>query len=346
MVVMHIESGLGNQMLDYADYLAARKANPNAEFYIENVIYSLGEAGKTISMWNGYELNSVFGIDEKNFRSLFNDKEWKEFLQLVEKSEFWKQGWTYSKAICDAYKTITGIEMVGVNRHWHETPIDKPESTLLNRFKSSYAGYQLKKTLYKLGDGKLVNNVDLGETLFSRLPDNCLSGHWLLFYRKRSRIEMIDNEIRSVFRFPDLDDNNARFIESVANKNTVSIHARRGDMLSANGYCYKYGFFKRSVDYIRERVTNPVFVFFTNEGSVEWCKSNMDIFGLSENKDNIMFVTWNTGINSYRDMQLMSMCQHNIITESSFGWWGAYLNPNKDKITCSPDIRINTTNAF
>ena len=100
MIVMHLESGLGNQMLDYADLLAARKSNPGKEIYLENLLYSLPEVDKTISMWNGYELDKVFGINEPNFRSLFSEKEWSELLRLVERSEFWKHGWTFSKAIC------------------------------------------------------------------------------------------------------------------------------------------------------------------------------------------------------------------------------------------------------
>ena len=52
---------------------------------------------------------------------------------------------------------------------------------------------------------------------------------------------------------------------------------------------------------------------------------------------------WNKGEESYRDMQLISLCKHAIITNSSFGWWGAYLIGNKTKITVSPDITINTT---
>lgn len=343
---MHLESGLGNQMLDYADLLAARKSNPGKEIYLENLLYSLPEVDKTISMWNGYELDKVFGINEPNFRSLFSEKEWSELLRLVERSEFWKHGWTFSKAICEAYQAITGIEMTGINRHWYDQPTMPPKSRILENLKKSQIGYLVKRTAYRLGDGVLVNNVELSNTLFMDLPDNCLSGHWLLFHLKRSGIEMIEDEIRNAFKFPNLDENNLRFVETIANKNTVSIHARRGDMLSANGYCYKYGFFKRSVEYIKKHVDNPLFLFFTNEGSVEWCKSNLHVFGLSEKKDCIQYVTWNTGVDSYRDMQLMSLCNHNIITGSSFGWWGAFLNQHKDKITCSPDIRINTTHSF
>ena len=125
--------------------------------------------------------------------------------------------------------------------------------------------------------------------------------------------------------------------------NTVAIHARRGDMLGFNGACYKYGYFKRAVRYIRKHVENPVFVFFCDPGSVEWCKQNADIFNLDFSRDKVYFVDWNKGTDSFRDMQLMSCCKHAIITNSSFGWWGAYLIKNKIKITISPDITINTT---
>ena len=59
--------------------------------------------------------------------------------------------------------------------------------------------------------------------------------------------------------------------------------------------------------------------------------------------DVVEFVDWHSSAESYRDMQIMALCKHNIITNSSFGWWGSYLNTNPDKITISPDCRILTT---
>ena len=90
----------------------------------------------------------------------------------------------------------------------------------------------------------------------------------------------------------------------------------------------------------------PIFCFFCDTGSIDWCKNNAEIFGLDFRKDAVYFVDWNKGNESYRDMQLMAKCKHNIITNSSFGWWGAYLNDNSEKITCSPNAWINTTHTF
>ena len=89
-----------------------------------------------------------------------------------------------------------------------------------------------------------------------------------------------------------------------------------------------------------------MFVFFTDENSVGWCEENEKIFGLNFSKDQVRFVTWNKGEDSYRDMQLMAACKHNIFTESTFGFWGAYLNQNPDKITCAPDCTMLATNTF
>lgn len=347
MIAMHIESGLGNQMHDYVDFLAAKKVNSDKEIVIENLIYELPQDKLNVSMWNGYELDKIFNIKEKNLKDYFSQSEWNDILKIVENSKFWEKHWTYSKAITDAINKIGSYEMKSINKHW--TDPDRPvreTNLLLQKIRKSHLAYFTKRHLFKLLDGKVVNNIDFSQTLFSSITDFSLTGHFLLCDKKNSGIEILKDEIRQAFTFPVLDSINAIFYENVIQRhNSVAIHARRGDMLGACGYCYKYGYFKRAVNFIRDRVVNPVFIFFTNTGSIDWCKQNLEIFGLSKS-DTIYFVTWNLGIDSFRDMQLMSMCNHNIITESSFGWWAAYLNDNPSKITCSPDIRINTTHSF
>ena len=65
-----------------------------------------------------------------------------------------------------------------------------------------------------------------------------------------------------------------------------------------------------------------------------WCKKNLEI------KD-ATYIEGNNGGNSYKDMQLMSLCKHNIIANSTFSTWGGYLNRNKDKIVCAPSLFLN-----
>ena len=67
MKVIHIESGLGNQMLSYCELLAMKKINPNEDCYIEKIVFDIQEANDYISQWNGYELERVFHIKALDF---------------------------------------------------------------------------------------------------------------------------------------------------------------------------------------------------------------------------------------------------------------------------------------
>lgn len=78
----------------------------------------------------------------------------------------------------------------------------------------------------------------------------------------------------------------------------------------------------------------------------EWCKENLHIFGVDEVEDKVYFIDWNKNEEAYRDMQLMSLCKHNITTKSFLGWWASYLNDNPNKITCSQVGEYITTHQF
>lgn len=347
MIVLHIESGLGNQMLGYCEYLALKRVNPNTDIYIENIIYDIPEANEVIAQWNGYELERIFGISEpKNIKSLFSHNQWSEIIEDVRASQFWKKNWNYPVHITNALNRA-GLNLKNIRGDF-ETPgheaitEDQVVHDLRYKLTHSFCGYWIKKILEKYRSNDRIQSQ--GQNLFIHTDEDIFTGQRLSFKLKGFGRETIDNEIREYFKFPDFVDSKNKSMSDYLNSvNGVAIHARRGDMLSVNGDCYKYGYFKRSIRIIRKHVENPVFVFFTNTGSVEWCKQNNKIFGLNPEKDKIMFVDWNTGIESYRDMQLMSYCKHAIITNSSFGWWGAYFITNPNKITISPWLSMDTT---
>lgn len=76
MKVVHIESGLGNQMLSFAEYLVIKKLNPSEECYIENLIYEIPECNDVIFQWYGYELERIFGIRAPNIKDKFSKEQW------------------------------------------------------------------------------------------------------------------------------------------------------------------------------------------------------------------------------------------------------------------------------
>lgn len=129
--------------------------------------------------------------------------------------------------------------------------------------------------------------------------------------------------------------------ELFEDNNIVSIHIRGGDYLNNKKDKILFGdictnsYYLKAIDYIKAHVKNPTFLIFTND--IEY--SNQ----LLKNED-FQIVDWNQGKNSFRDMYLMSKCKHNIIANSSFSWWGAWLNSNRSKIVISPKKWFNDNN--
>lgn len=341
MKVIHIESGLGNQMLSFAEYLIVKKLNSCDKCYIETIVYDIPECSGTICQWNGYELKRIFGIDVPNIKECFSDKQWNDIIDDVRKSRFWDDYWRYAPVITSAFKK-QGIDLI--NYHGNERKYVIEKDSLLNKIKGSRISYWLKRKLRFLYKEKYIKSFDCSDKIFIKSDENIYAGQMLGVKNKGFNIGFIEKELKEVFRFPSITDRkNLEILNVIKSTNSVAIHARRGDMLQSNGYCYKFGYFKRAVKYIKQRVENPVFIFFCDTGSIEWCLNNKGIFGLNPDKDDIRFVDWNQGLDSYRDMQLMGYCKHNIITNSSFGWWGTFFNENKNKITISPNVWCNTT---
>lgn len=338
MKVLHIESGLGNQMLDYCDLLAERQANPDEKIFIENMIYSINGACQTICQWNGYELERVFGITERNISELFSTEQWERIVKDVNRSHFWEDNWRYSDAITEALAK-EGLILNNIHSRPHEA--DKHQRS--GHFAKTRLGYAIKRKIFKFLEDRIVRE----NNLFIKSSADDYTGHTLQFCYKKRGIERIDKDIRAVFTFPEIEDKSNKKAEyDIASTNSVAIHVRRGDMLSANSHYYKYGYFKRAVTFIKRQIDHPIFYFFCDPDSKMWVQNNLAVFGLKPDIDRFLFVSGNNGLNSYKDMQLMSKCKHAVITNSSFGFWGAYLIQNKDKITCSPDVRINTTHNF
>ena len=149
----------------------------------------------------------------------------------------------------------------------------------------------------------------------------------------------MEEEIRTIYKFDTskLNAKSSNLKRTVLDKcNTVSLHIRRGDKMSeANmkiygGICTEE-YYRKAVDYIKARVDDPTFVVFSDD--IEWTKDNIHL-------DNCVYVDWNKGEDSWQDMCLMSFCKHNINANSTFSWWGAWLNSNPDKIVVVPSAYI------
>lgn len=352
MKVIHIESGLGNQMLSYCEYLALQKSNPAETFYIENIVYDIPECNDIICQWNGYELGRIFGINASNIRDYFSDVQWQKVMGSIRNSQFWLHNWNWPVYFQRAFEEAglplnnmrgdfeaNGYRIIGMDVKRKKTWMDKIRKTDL------YYYLQMKK-IWK-DSKKQVSSYNNEDVHFYSSEENELTGQRLTFKYINSGIERIEDDIRKAFTFPVInDEQNAKMMEQIKGCNSVAIHARRGDMMGANYPLYRFGYFKRCVSFIRSKVPDPEFYIFCDPGSVQWAKDNAHILGLNFKKDKIHFIDWNKGQESFRDMQLMAACKHQVVTRSSFGWWATWLNNNPQKITCSPSPLMNTTNHF
>lgn len=130
------------------------------------------------------------------------------------------------------------------------------------------------------------------------------------------------------------------YFNQIINCNSVVLHVRRGDYFSPL-YINRYGvcntnYYLRAIDYIRNKVNSPVFFVFSDD--LDWVKDNLVL------PEKTVFIK-NEKINSFWYILLMSKAKHNIISNSSFSWWGAYLNSNEDKIIISPHKWMLDTNS-
>jgi hypothetical protein len=164
------------------------------------------------------------------------------------------------------------------------------------------------------------------------LPDNvCLFGYWQSekYFADASEI------IRREFQFRDLPSpDNEKVALEMADSESVAVHVRRGDYVSSPHAAANQGFagadyYRRAVDVIRERVADPHFFVFSDD--LDWARENLPV------GPDARFVDHNRGDHSHEDLRLMSLARHNVIANSSFSWWGAWLNRNEAKVVVAPE---------
>jgi len=348
MKVIHFDSGFGNQISIYAEYLAMKYANPDDDIFMEDIVYSIPETEEYLAMWQGYELEKVFGITIPNISQLFSEAEYKEIIDEVRKTNFWRNDWDYPPVIVDVLARH-GLQLKNTcksNFIFNESCVKSGLRSFLKVIRRNrLGGFLISKTM-RIFERLIVHKESYYKVLYNTTDENLYFGQTGYPLYKSARLELIEEQLRKDLSFkPVLSEKNAEILSLIESSNSVAIHARRGDLLKYIDYCYSNGYFIRAARYIKKKVEHPVFFVFSDAESSDWIKENKKTLGLSS-EDTCYVIDWNKDNDSYIDMYLMSRCKHDIFTKSSFGFWAAWLNENPEKITCSSDVRINSTNHF
>lgn len=165
--------------------------------------------------------------------------------------------------------------------------------------------------------------------------DNVLSICYLMgYWQSEKYFSKVTSQIRKDFSFGlPMESRNTELAKQIIQVEAVSLHVRRGDYannpktMETHGLC-SLDYYRNAIQFISKEVRSPHFFVFSDD--ITWVKSNLKIDMPCQ------YVDHNQGVESYNDMRLMSLCQHHIIANSSFSWWGAWLNPNAEKIVVAP----------
>lgn len=195
--------------------------------------------------------------------------------------------------------------------------------------KKSILSSDIFKPYYKK---KHIKEKKLGfDTNYFKVPKNCyLEGYWQSEKYFRDIQDIIKKEFRVKHKILG---ENAVIADNIIKTNSVSIHIRRADYVSnkktnnVHGTC-SFKYYLKAINIIKNNVGNPFFFIFSDD--IFWARKNFKKF------DNITFVDYNNASKNYEDLRLMSLCKYNIIANSSFSWWGAWLNKNNKKIVIAP----------
>jgi len=231
------------------------------------------------------------------------------------------------------YRLHQGFELSQV----FDVTVEKAEASTVREMLGWRANHMAKKMLRCPQFGWLRGKKFVVEPHFNYWPDffnltaDCyLSGYW----QSERYFKSFESAIRRDFTFRQLlTGQNSELALKIANTQSVSLHLRRGDYVSDS----KTGkimdacpleYYHEAIGYIAERVEHPVFYVFSDD--MAWVRQNLSV------TFPCIYVDHNRLTESYIDMQLMSLCRHHVIANSSFSWWGAWLNSNQEKLVVAP----------
>ena len=206
---------------------------------------------------------------------------------------------------------------------------EKEVSDFLNVSKYTHWKDRLKQKIYRYHHF-IEQQFDFDEKVLNLPRNTYLEGYW------QCEKYFIDpeEEIRKAFTFKDQPCAYYAALGEQARKcNSVSVHFRRCDYVnnplinSYHGEC-TIEYYERAMAKIRSQI--PSAVFFMLSDDITWVKKQF------AGADHVVFVE-NANHAGHEDMRLMSICKHNIIANSSYSWWGAWLNKNPGKIVIAPE---------
>ena len=199
--------------------------------------------------------------------------------------------------------------------------LGRDEPRLLSRIKT-----RLKSPSKILKESGFAYNPD-----FDNAPDGTtLDGLWTSERYFHQISSIILNEFKFVRKS---NKQNQQLLEQISKSTSVALHVRRGDYATSQNTTAYHGlttiqYYKTAVEEMLKKFPSAHFFVFSDDP--DWSRKHLDFLSL------VTYISNNNGVSSWEDLRLMSSCQHNIIANSTFSWWGAWLNSNPEKVVYAP----------
>lgn len=240
----------------------------------------------------------------------------------------------------NGYHLHNGFELEKV---FYTSAIDVANWKQISRVSRYVPNHKLSRIVrhfLPLRKSEFIDNIyEFNPAALEQKGDIYYEGYWQAY----KYFEECKNIIKKQFVFRDIDETNLAISEEMMNFNSVSIHIRRGDYVNAKDFknICTLDYYKHAIQLLKQSGKQYVFYIFSND--LEWCYENLKY--LLQGHE-IKFIEGNNGLNSYKDMYLMSSCKNMILANSSFSWWAAFLNRNANPIILIPTRWVNSTECM
>lgn len=234
----------------------------------------------------------------------------------------------------NSYKAKLRHENLEWEKIFPNAPLRQAESKLIFRLGGSYNTFsKVRRHIPGLSNVNILSTFD-----FIHSEDFHKDTYVIGVLHNHAIADDVREEVFRAFTFaPFEDDNNREMLSEIKSCNSVAIHLRKGNdylkIINYQGTC-TLEYYKKAIDIIESKVLNPKFYVFTDNPG--WVRENLK--GIDYK---LVDINPAVGWGNHFDMQLMSHCKHNIIANSTYSWWGAYLNQNPDKIVIAPKKWFN-----
>jgi Glycosyl transferase family 11 len=209
--------------------------------------------------------------------------------------------------------------------------VPRPWASLMGTFDRRLVGRAMKTLMPVVGWHYVLDRGQgCDATVFPPGGSLVLEGYW----QSENYFAGVADRVRAAFRFRDPPDAaNAACLDRIAAGPAVAAHVRRGDYASAPEITATYGlcgpdYYRAAADYLQQTVPNARYFVFSDDP--DWAEQHLRWPGPSE------VVRHNVGKRDADDLRLMAACDHFVIANSSFSWWGAWLANKPDKVVVAP----------